>query len=178
MAEHLLDAAEVGSALEQMRREGMAKDVRVDALGLEPCLACQAPQDEERSGPGERPALGIQEELCAVTPVEVWAPPREVAAHRLGGLTPKRHDPLLVPLAHAADQTVVEIDGRAVETDRFAYAQAGPVEELHEGTVPEGAGTRPVGRVDQTLYLPGRERPREPGAPARKLDLSRRVVFP
>ena len=35
VAEHLLDAAQVGAALEQMRREGVAEQVRVDALRLE-----------------------------------------------------------------------------------------------------------------------------------------------
>ena len=38
MAEHLLDAAQVGAALEQMRRERVAEQVRVDALRLEPAF--------------------------------------------------------------------------------------------------------------------------------------------
>src|SRR5438552_6701684 len=35
MPEHLLDGAEVGSPLEEVRREGMAEEMGVDALGLE-----------------------------------------------------------------------------------------------------------------------------------------------
>ena len=35
MAEHLLDAAEVGAALEQVRRERVAQQVRMDAFRLE-----------------------------------------------------------------------------------------------------------------------------------------------
>src|ERR687891_1029338 len=38
MAEHLLDAAEVGAALEQVGRERMAEKVRVDAGRLQPGL--------------------------------------------------------------------------------------------------------------------------------------------
>ena len=42
VAEHLLDAPEIGAALEQMRREGVAQEVRVDALRLEPGLRRRA----------------------------------------------------------------------------------------------------------------------------------------
>ena len=35
MPEHLLDAAEVGAALEQVRREGVAEQVRVHPLRVE-----------------------------------------------------------------------------------------------------------------------------------------------
>ena len=47
MAEHLLDAAQVGAALEQVRREGVAEQMRVDALRLEARLLGQAAQDHE-----------------------------------------------------------------------------------------------------------------------------------
>src|SRR6187402_1059787 len=36
VAEHLLDAAQVGAALEEMRRERVAQEMRVDATGFEP----------------------------------------------------------------------------------------------------------------------------------------------
>ena len=39
VAEHLLDAAEVGASLEEMRRERVAEQVGVDPLGLEPRFA-------------------------------------------------------------------------------------------------------------------------------------------
>ena len=38
VAEHLLDAAQIGPALEQVSREGVPQEVRVDALRLEPGL--------------------------------------------------------------------------------------------------------------------------------------------
>ena len=40
--EHLLHGAEVGAALEQVRRERVAQEVRVDAAGLEPGLLGEA----------------------------------------------------------------------------------------------------------------------------------------
>ena len=48
--EHLLHGAEVGAALEQVGRERVAEQVRVDALGLEPGLLGELAQDEERAG--------------------------------------------------------------------------------------------------------------------------------
>ena len=54
VAEHLLHAAEVGAALEQVRREGVAQQVRVDAARLEAGLLGEAAQDQEGAGAGER----------------------------------------------------------------------------------------------------------------------------
>ena len=73
VAEHLLDAAQVGAALEQVGRERVAQQVRVDALGLEPGLRGEAPQDQERAGAGQAAALGVEEQLGPVAAVEVRA---------------------------------------------------------------------------------------------------------
>ena len=78
--EHLLDAAEVGPAFEQVRREGVPEKVRMDALGLELGFGGEAAQDQERAGPREWAALGVQKELRPVPTVEVRATAREVAA--------------------------------------------------------------------------------------------------
>src|SRR5579862_2804463 len=73
MPEHLLHRAQVGTTLEQVGRERMAQQVRVDALGLETRLPGEAAQDEKGAGAGQRPALRIQEELGAEAPVEMGA---------------------------------------------------------------------------------------------------------
>src|SRR4051794_28021861 len=62
VAEHLLHAAQVGSPLEEMRRERVAEQVGMDAARLEPGLLGEPPQDEERAGAGERAAARVQEE--------------------------------------------------------------------------------------------------------------------
>ena len=54
--EHLLHAPQVGAALEQVRRERVPQEVRVDPIGLEARLRGEAPQDQERAGPCERAA--------------------------------------------------------------------------------------------------------------------------
>ena len=71
MSEHLLNRAEVGAALEQVRGKGVAEQMRMDARGIEPGLLGPAPQDQEGAGAGERPALRVEEELGTVPAVEV-----------------------------------------------------------------------------------------------------------
>src|SRR6476619_4232833 len=130
MSEHFLNCPQVGASLEQVRGERVAQEVRVDALGLEPCLVGEAAQDEEDTGAGERPAVRVQEQLLPVAAVEVWPTAREVAAEGFRCLPPDRHDPLLGALAEATNESVLEIDGLPAEPDRLADAQAGSVEEL------------------------------------------------
>src|SRR5690348_15300564 len=79
VAEHLLDGAEVRAALEQVRRERVAQQVRVDARRVEAGLLGQLPQDQERAGAGERAALRVQEQLRPVARVEERPAAREVA---------------------------------------------------------------------------------------------------
>ena len=52
MAEHLLHAAQVGAALEQVRRERVAQEVRMDAPRLEAGRRGEAAQDQERARRG------------------------------------------------------------------------------------------------------------------------------
>jgi hypothetical protein len=135
MAEHLLNAPEVGASLEEMGRERVPEQVGVDPLGLETRLGGQPTQDEEGAGAGQRATLCVEEELRAVAPVEVRPPAGEVAADRFRGLAADRDDPLLVSLAHAAHEAVVERDPAFLERYGFGDAQTGSVQELDEGAV-------------------------------------------
>ena len=71
MAEHFLNRAQVGASLEQVRRERVTQEVRVDALGLESGLLGKAAEDEEDARPREPAAVGVEEELLAVAPLEM-----------------------------------------------------------------------------------------------------------
>ena len=71
VAEHLLDGTEIGSAFEQVGREGVAEQVGMDAVRVEAGLLCAALEDEEGARARERAALRVQEELRAMAPVEV-----------------------------------------------------------------------------------------------------------
>src|SRR5690348_16591868 len=99
VAEELLDDAEVGAALEQVRREGVAQAVRVgdeaaERARVEPTAAGR---DEERVlGPGR----------------ELRAPVSKVEAEPVRGLFAERHDSLLPALAADVDRLRVEVDVR------------------------------------------------------------------
>ena len=60
MAEHLLHRAEVGAALEQVRRERVPEEVGVDPLRLQAGLLGEAPQDEERAGARQGPPRALR----------------------------------------------------------------------------------------------------------------------
>ena len=79
MTEHLLHAPEIRATLEQVRRKRVPEQVRVDAVRLEPCFLGQAAEDEEGARPGQRAALGVEEQLRPVAAVEMGTAPREVA---------------------------------------------------------------------------------------------------
>src|SRR5438105_8317903 len=143
VAEHLLDAAQVGAALEQMRRERVPQQVWVDTLRLEPRPPRELSEEQERAGPRECAAAGIQEQLRAVALVQERPPVRQVAAQRLGGLARERDDALLAALAEHADEPVVEVDCALLESERLADPQPSAVEELHERAVAERARGRP-----------------------------------
>ena len=59
-----------------------------------------------------------------MTPVEMGSTHRQVPAHRLRGGTTERDEPLLVALPQHADDPLLQVDARAVETDGFGHAQA------------------------------------------------------
>ena len=135
VAEHLLHAAKVGSALEQVRRKRVPEQVGVDALGFEARLLGEPAQDQEDARARQAAALRVEEQLRPMAAVEVRPPPGEVAAQRLGGRAPDRDDPLLRPLAGRTDDPPLEVDVGLAQADRFADAQAGAVEQLDERAV-------------------------------------------
>src|SRR4051794_39302563 len=156
----------------------MAEQVGMDTRRVEAGLRGQLPQDEKRPGAGERPALGIEEELGPVPLVEVWATTGEVAAHGLHAFAAEGDDSLLVSLAQAADEPVLQVDAAALEPDCFADPQSRPVEKLDERAVAEGTRGRSVRRLDQALDLARRKGAGEPGAAFRQVELGRGIVGP
>src|SRR6478735_7438028 len=149
MSEHLLDRTQVGASLEQVRRERVAQEVGVDPLRLEAGLVGQPPQDEEDAGPGERPAVRVEEQLLPVAPVEMGPAAREVATEGVRCLPPDRYDSFLAAFAEGADEPVLEINGLLVEPDRLADAQPGAVEELGERAVAQVSRRGAGGRVEE-----------------------------
>ena len=166
VAEHLLHAAEVGAAFEEMGGERMTQEMGMDAARLQAGFVRQAPEDEKDACARERPALRVQEELGAVATVEVRTPAGEIAPQGLGRFTTERDDPLFISLAQAAHDPVVEIDTPTIEADRFSDAKPRPVEKLDERAVAKCARGRSLRGVDQPFDLTRRERPGQTFAPA------------
>src|ERR671934_2724129 len=83
VAEHLLDAPQVGAAFEEVRRKRVPEQVRVDTLGLEPRTAGEAPQDQKRARAREGAALCVQEELPPMPSVQERSTVGEVPPQRL-----------------------------------------------------------------------------------------------
>src|SRR3954468_6510639 len=150
--------------------------MRVDALRLEAGRRGETPQDEERAGACETAALRVQEELGSVALVQIRAATCEIATERVGRLAPDRNDSLLRPLADAAHESFLEVDGRALEPDGLAYPQSSPVEKLDKCAIAQQPRRGSGRRLDQPFGLTGRERPRKRAAPAGQLELRRRVV--
>src|SRR5436853_5574144 len=132
MAEHLLNRAQVGASLEQVRGERMAEKMGVNAGGVQPRGLGEPAQDQEGPGACQWPAAGVEEQLRAVVPVEVRPAASQVARERLRRLATDRDDALLRSLAEATDEAAVDVDGDAIEPDRLADAQPRAVEKLDE----------------------------------------------
>src|SRR6266536_4345532 len=176
VSEHLLHAAEVGSAFQQVGGERVPEQVGMDPLGLEPGRGREPSEDEERAGARQRPTLGVQEQLGPVAAVQIWPPAREVALKRVYCLPPDRDDSLLVSLSDAADEPLREVDAGLVEPDGLADAQTGAVEQLDQRAVAQIARTRSARRLDEPFRLARGERPRKAPGPARKLELGGGIV--
>ena len=167
VAEHLLHGSEIRSAFEQVRREGVAQEMRMHAPGLETGALRELPEDQERPGSRERAAARVQEELGPVAPVEVGATHGEVAPHGLRCRPPERHQPLLSSLAEDAHDAFLERDARLLEAGRLGDAKPGAVQELDESAVAQAARSRPGGCLDEPLGLGRRQGARQRPGPSR-----------
>ncbi len=174
--EHLLDAPQVGTALEQVGGERVAQEVGVDATRLQAGPLGEAAEDEERACARQRAATRVQEEVGSMAPVEVRSAEREVAARGLRRRPPERDEPLLAALADHADDAGVEVDRGAGEPEGLRDAEPGAVEQLDERLVAHRPRRRPVRRIDEPLRLRGGERPRHGARPARAGDARGGVV--
>src|SRR4051794_35902003 len=120
---------------------------------LEAGLLGELAEDEEDARAGERAATRIEEELGTRLALEMRAAVCEVAAQRLDRRAADRDDALLVPLADAADEAMLEVDRVLVQARRLAHAQAAAVEQLDERAVAYRERRRSHRRVEDPLDL-------------------------
>src|SRR3954454_16272593 len=124
VAQELLDRAEVGAALEQLRRERVAQRVGRDAA-LHLGAAGPGPQPGAHVGRRQAPPGPREKERrLAVAVLERRAGAFQVVRDRPQRRLPRRNDPRLAALALDAQLLAVEVDGRHVEGDELLGAQA------------------------------------------------------
>src|SRR5436309_15936421 len=139
--EQLLDRAQVGAALQQVRGEGVAQPVRV--------------RDEPPERRRVEPLAARREEervLCAAC--ELRSRLAQVARDERCRLLAEWDDAILpaLPLTNV-HVLLLEIDVSKVETDGLGGPQAGRVDELEESDVTEPERSLGVDRVDDRLHL-------------------------
>ena len=122
MAEQLLNRAQVGAALEEVRRERVAKAMRMadeppHSAGVEPPAPCGKKQRVD----------------CAAH--ELGPTAAQVAGEVMGGLLPERDDPLLATLSPDVHRLALEVDVGEVEPDGLGAAKPAGVEELEERAI-------------------------------------------
>ncbi len=153
--EHLLHRAEIGAAFEEMRRERVAEQVRMDAARLEPGAFRELAQDQEGTGTSERATAGVEEELRSVAPVEMGPAESEIAAHGFGGRPPERDEALLPALPEDSHHTFLDRDAVLLQPHGLRHAEACAVQELHERAIAQRPRHRPRRGVDQPFGLGG-----------------------
>src|SRR5215831_5558684 len=93
-------------------------------------------QTPQCAGVEPSPARGQeQRDLCAAR--KLWACLVEVARQPVRRLLAKRYRSFLAALAVNVEKLLLEVDVAEVEIHRLAAAQAGRVDQLRDGAVPE-----------------------------------------
>src|SRR5262249_10118873 len=155
VAEQLLDRAQVGATLEQVRRKRVPQPVgmREDAAERRRVEALAAGRDED----------GVLSAADELRPRLV-----QIARQQMPGLLAERDDALLPALAAHVKLLAVEVDVREVEPDGFRRAQAGGVDELDERPVPQRERPLADERLERGLDLRRLRRVGEAPLPARR----------
>ena len=138
MAEQLLDRAEVGAAVEQVGRGGVAEGVRPDGAADDRAEGARHEVvDRARSEPG---AARAEEQRTIRRGRSAAGDERRPAAHEIGlerlrRRQAVRHDALLVSLSGHARGAAVGIEVVDVEAAQLRDAHRRAVEELEDGVI-------------------------------------------
>src|SRR5258708_5029123 len=112
VAEHRLHASEVGAALEQMRRKGVAENVRREVV-KNTGLAAISAQELPKSLPRHGAAAGRYEQVGTGTPLQQEGPRRvQIDVHRLDRRRPDRNQAVFVALAQNSDAPLLQLSVR------------------------------------------------------------------
>ncbi len=143
MAEQLLDGAQVGSAVEQVRGERVPQPVRVG--------------DDPAQGARVEAAPAHGQEECVVCSLRQVRPRlAQVAAEPKRRLLAERHDALLAALAAPDSQELLlEVDVSEIEAYGLRAPQSGGIDELDESAVPQRDRPLALERLERALDVCG-----------------------
>lgn len=159
MAEELLDDSQVGSALEEMRGEGVPEAMRVG-------------QEAAQRRGVERAATGGEEERVDGSPRELRPRLLEVQAQPIRRLLAQGDDALLAALAPHPHQLLLELYVGEREVDDFLSTEPGRISELEERSVPEPKRTALLEPREEAVGLVRARRVRKaPPSPAREREI-------
>ena len=139
MAEQLLDDAQVGSSVEEVRRHRVTQRMRVGGHRRPPV---DDAADVARPEP-ERPAVQEDGTGRAVGSCDDRTALVEPSPERLGTARVHGYPPFLGTLSHHRHRARAQVHAGAVEPAELRHAEAGSVEQLEHGVVAQGVGHRP-----------------------------------
>ena len=193
VAEQLLNRAQVGAALQQVRRKRMAQRVRADAepRAARGDVAADQPIDAADAQP--RPAV-VHEQRLAVAPRRRLAGPSpapgerrladgqllpilQVVANRRGRAGVERHQPLLPALAQHPRHPRAQVDVVEVEAGQLAEPQPRRVEQLEDRAIAAAERRRRPRRLEQRGHLLFGEVRRHADLALRRRDQRARIVL-
>src|SRR5262245_37949649 len=142
----LLNRAQIGPRLQEMRGKGMAQRVWADSASRAAARNASRHQPLNASACQSSTPRVDKERLALWCPSPVRVVSGEQGsigvplAQRLLSRFVERHDSLFASFAHHAHHPTREIDILQIECNELAQADAGGVEQLEDG--PDAAGTR------------------------------------
>ena len=154
VAEQFLDVAEVGTVIEQVRRECMPQAVRRDVVDSTHMLDVFV--DHTADGAGRDPcALIVEKQSLRVAGRHRTIIKKSIAGlldiqhHGLCSRFAERHDPLFPPFAGDANHSLAKIDIVDIDARQFTHADAGRVQKLENRPVAAAEIGVDVRRLDK-----------------------------
>ena len=135
MTKQFLNAPQISSTLEQMRRSRVTQPVRTDVVGAFDVRNKRVDDGTHLTLIGPAAAAAEQQRGPTALTREGWAALLEPGPDCSGGRHSERDHALLAPLAEHPDTAAVEVDVVDVQTHQLADADATGVEKLERGAV-------------------------------------------